>query len=101
MEAERDSIKYKQVEYMSDQIGQEFDGIISGMIERGVFVELSESKAEGMIPFASFKENYALSDNRFIAYSRNKKKSLKMGDKIRVKVTETNLEARQIELELV
>ena len=101
MEAERDSIKYKQVEYMSDQIGQEFDGIISGMIERGVFVELSESKAEGMIPFTNFREHYQLSDNRYIAYSRNKKKSLKMGDKIRVKVTETNLEARQIELELV
>lgn len=64
-------------------------------------MELSKSKAEGMIPFASFKENYALSDNRFIAYSRNKKKSLKMGDKIRVRVTETNLEARQIELALV
>ena len=101
MEAERDSIKYKQVEYMTDHIGEEFEGIISGMIDRGVFVELSESKAEGMIPFASFKESYELTDNRFIATTRDRKLSLKMGDKIQVKVTGTNLKARQIELELV
>ena len=101
MEAERDSIKYKQVEYMSEHIGEEFEGIISGMIDRGVFVELTESKAEGMIPFTGFKEHYELADNRYIAYSRNKKKSLKMGDKIRVKVMSTDLAARQIELEVV
>ena len=101
MEAERDSIKYKQVEYMSDHVGEEFDGIISGMIDRGVFVELSASKAEGMIPFTNFRDHYELADNRYIAYSRNKKKSLKMGDKIRVRVTSTDLDARQIELEVV
>lgn len=101
MTAERDSIKYKQVEYISDHIGEEYEGIISGMIERGVFVELSESKAEGMIPFDNFREKYEMAEGRFKAVSRNRKKTLKMGDKIRVKVLSTDLENRQIELQVV
>lgn len=101
MEAERDSIKYKQVEYISDHIGEEYDGIISGMIERGIFVELSESKAEGMIPFDNFREKYEVAEGRFKAVSRNRKKTLRMGDKIRVKVLSTDLDNRQIELQVV
>ncbi len=101
MEAERDSIKYKQVEYISDHVGEEFDGIIAGMIERGVFVELSASKAEGMIPFDNFIEKYSVVDGRYKAVSRDGKKTIKMGDKIRVKVLSTDLANRQIELEVV
>jgi len=101
MSAERDSIKYKQVEYISDHIGEEYDGIISGMIERGIFVELSESKAEGMIPFENFREKYEMADGRFKAVTRNGKKQLRMGDKIRVKVISTDLENRQIELKVI
>ena len=71
------------------------------MIERGLFVELSESKAEGFIPFENFKENYSVADGRYKATSRNGKKVLKMGDAIRVKVLSTDLEARQIELQAV
>ncbi len=100
-EAERDSIKYKQVEYISDHIGEEYDGIIAGMIERGVFVELSESKAEGFIPFENFKEHFSVADGRYKATSRNGKKTMKMGDKIRVKVLSTDLLNRQIELQAV
>jgi len=100
MEAERDSIKYKQVEYISEHIGEEFDGIVSGMIERGVFIELTASKAEGFIPFDNFREDYSL-DNRYSASSRNKKKTIRMGDTIRVKVSSTDLQNRQIELEAV
>lgn len=100
-EAERDSIKYKQVEYISDHIGEEYDGIIAGMIERGVFVELSESKAEGFIPFENFKEHFSVADGRYKATSRNGKKTMKMGDKIRVKVLSTDLVNRQIELQAV
>lgn len=101
MEAERDSIKYKQVEYISEHIGEEFDGIVSGMIERGVFIELTASRAEGFIPFDNFKGNFALGDTRYKAESRNKKKTIKMGDTIRVKVVSTDLKNRQIELEAV
>ncbi len=101
MEAERDSIKYKQVEYITEHIGEEFDGIVSGMIERGVFIELTASKAEGFIPFDSFRGDFSLGDTRYKAYSRNKKKSIMMGDTIRVKVVSTDLKNRQIELEVV
>lgn len=100
MEAERNSIKYKQVEYMSDHIGEEFVGLVSGMIERGVFIELTETKAEGFIPFTGFKEKYTFI-SRYKANSRNGKKSLRMGDKINVKVTSTDLDSRQIELEAI
>ena len=53
MEAERASIKYKQVEFMKDKMGQQFDGIISGVTEWGIYVEIIENKCEGMIPFAA------------------------------------------------
>lgn len=101
MAAERDSIKYKQVEYISDHIGEEYDGLISGMIERGVFVELSETKAEGFIPFDAMKTKYFMEDGRYKAVTKNKKKTIKMGDTIRVKVVSTDLQNRQIELKMV
>jgi ribonuclease R len=101
MEAERDSIKYKKAEYMADHIGEEYDGIVSGMIERGVFIEISETKAEGMIPFDRFKENYTVQSGRYKAVGSNPKDTLKMGDKLRVKVMSVDLESKQIELEVV
>ena len=101
MEAERDSIKYKKAEYMADHIGEEYEGIVSGMIDRGVFIEISETKAEGMIPFDKFKENYTVQSGRYKAIGRNPKDVLKMGDKIRVKVMSVDLESKQIELEVV
>ncbi len=99
MEAERDSIKYKQVEYMSAHIGEEYDGIISGMIDKGIFVEISETKAEGLIPFDEMGGSYTVESGRYKATSS--KKSLQIGDKIRVKVISTDLENRTIELKPV
>lgn len=101
MEAERDSIKYKKVEFLMEHIGEEFDGIISGMIERGIFVELSESKAEGMISFNKFDESFTLTGGRYKAVGDKTKKVLKMGDSIRVKVISADLENKQVELEVV
>ncbi|NNE15052.1 MAG: ribonuclease R, partial [Saprospiraceae bacterium] len=76
MEAERDSIKYKQVEYMSDHIGEEYVGIVSGMIEKGIFVEVSETKAEGLIPFNNMSDNYVVEQGRYLARSLHSKKKL-------------------------
>ncbi len=102
MEAERDSIKYKKAEYMADHIGEEYDGIVSGMIERGVFIEISETKAEGMIPFERFKNNYTVQSGRYKAINDdNRKDVLKMGDKIRVKVISVDIGSKQIELEII
>ena len=101
MEAERDSIKYKQVEYISDHVGKTFEGIVSGMIDRGIFVELSDSKAEGMVSFDSMRDKYVMADGRFKAVTRNGKKTLKIGDKINVKVLSADLKERRIELAAV
>jgi len=100
MEAERDSVKYKKVEYMKEHIGEEFEGIISGMIEKGVFVELSRSKAEGLISFNDFDQDYKIQPGRYKAVSSNNKNTLKLGDKIMVRVVEADLENRRLELEL-
>ena len=101
MEAERDSVKYKKVEYMQDHIGEEFEGIISGMIEKGIFVELSASKAEGLIAFDDFKQGFKIQPGKYKAVGDRNKKTLKLGDTIKVRVLEADLEKRQIELEIV
>lgn len=100
-QAERESIKYKQVEYLEDQIGNTFDGRVSGMIEKGIFVELLDSKAEGLIKFSSLAENYTISDSRLVATGRRTGYEIKMGDRVQVKVLGTDLENRLIDFELL
>ncbi len=97
MEAERASIKYKQVEFMSKHIGELFDGIISGLIDMGVFVEILPSLSEGMIRFDRFDEQFVLTEGRLKAVS-NEGRELHIGQKIKVRVLDANLELRQIEL---
>ena len=101
MEAERDSVKYKQVEYMQKYVGDTFTGTISGMIEKGIFVEAGESKAEGLITFQSIRNNFRLRDDKIKAVSLQENKSLKLGDTVKVKILSTDLTNRQIEMELV
>ena len=101
MAAERESIKYKQVEFMEKHVGEEFDGLISGIIERGIFVELKGSKCEGMVGFDTMKEGFEVPDGRLRARGLKTGKVLKMGDTVRVKILATNLAKRQIEMELV
>ena len=101
METERDSIKYKQVEYMSEHIGEEYTGIVSGMIERGLFVEVSETKAEGMIPFTRIPGGFEIQDGRYKASNKRTGESLKLGDKIKVRIVSTDLVNRLIEMEVV
>lgn len=101
METERDSIKYKQVEYMSEHIGEEYTGIVSGMIERGLFVEVSETKAEGMIPFTRIPGGFEIQDGRYKASNKRTGECLKLGDKIKVRIVSTDLVNRLIEMEVV
>lgn len=101
MTAERESIKYKQVEFISKHIGEEMEGHISGMIDRGLFIELAGSKAEGMIGFDTFDEPFDLDDSRLKAVGRRSKTVYKMGDKIRVKILDADLLKRRIEMELI
>ena len=99
-DAERESIKYKQAEFMRRHIGEEFDGIISGMIDRGFFVELSGSKAEGLVEFKYLDDTYVVEEGNLRATGRRYKRQFKMGDRVRVRVVAVDLQRRQIEMEL-
>jgi ribonuclease R len=100
-DAERQSVKYKQVEYMKNHIGETFDGVISGMIERGIFVEIKGIMAEGMVGFDKMFESFEVESNRLRARGTRTGKVLKMGDAVSVKIISADLEKRQIEMVLV
>ena len=101
MDAERESIKYKQVEFIQDHVGETFDGRVSGIIDRGLFVELVDSKCEGMIGFESMNEPFDVTEGRLKAIGLHSKVSYKMGDSIQVKIIDADLQKRRIEMELV
>lgn len=101
MDAERESIKYKQVEFIQKHIGKVFDGYISGMIDRGFFVELADSKAEGMVGFDSLNEPFDMADSRLRAKGMRSGKVIKMGDPVKVQIIGTDLDKRQIEMKMV
>ena len=100
-EAERESVKYKQVEYTSNHIGDVFDAHISGMIDRGIFVQIDHSNAEGLIGFENFDESFELEGSRLKAVGTRTGRVLKMGQKVRAQVLSTDLIKRTIELRLV
>lgn len=101
MDAERESIKYKQVEFMEKHKGEVFEGFISGMIDRGIFVELKNSKCEGMVGFETMDEPFEVEDGRLRAKGIYTKTVLKMGDLVKVKIVDTDMARRQIVMELV
>ncbi|MFC4665797.1 ribonuclease R [Falsiporphyromonas endometrii] len=101
-QAERDSIKYKQVEYMQSYLGKVFDGIISGVAEWGLYVELSESHCEGLVPMRSLDNDFYIYDEQnYCLIGRRTKQRYTIGDKVTVKLAAANLERRQIDFELV
>lgn len=101
-DAERASIKYKQVEFMSETVGKTFDGIISGVQEFGIFVEMTETKCEGLIRMADMGDDYYEFDEKnYRVVGRRNNKTFTLGDKIKVKVKETDLEKRTIDLTYV
>lgn len=100
--AERASIKYKQVEFMSERMGQEFDGTISGVTEWGIYVECNENKCEGMIPMRELDDDYYEFDERnYCIRGRRTHRIYTLGDPVRVKVAKANLEKKQLDFELV
>ena len=100
--AERASIKYKQVEFMSERMGQEFDGTISGVTEWGLYVEINENKCEGMIPMRELDDDYYDFDEKaYCLTGRRYHKKYSLGDPIRVKVARANLERKQLDFALV
>ena len=102
IDAERDSIKLKQVEYLSERLGQDFDGVISGVMDKGIFVDLKDIHCEGMIRVSDLKDDYYVYDEkRHCLVGKNKGKKYQLGKEIRVKVVRADVEQRQIDLQLV
>ena len=101
-DAERASIKYKQVEFMESMINEEFDGIVSGVSEWGVYVEMTKTKCEGMIRLADLEDDYYSHDpDNYCVVGQNHGKVITLGDDIRVKVINTDINRRIIDLEMV
>ena len=101
-EAERESIKYKLVEFMQDKIGQEFDGHVSGVTEWGIYVEIEPTKIEGMIPYRTIKGDFYVYDaDRYRAVGRRSHKSIRLGDPLRIRVKGVSLEQKLLDYELI
>lgn len=100
--AERASIKYKQVEFMSRYLGEEFDGVISGVTEWGVYVEIIENKCEGMVPIRDLDDDYYVFDEKnYCLVGRRYQRRFQLGDAVRVKVARANLDKKQLDFVLV
>lgn len=99
--AERVSIKYKQVEFMADRVGQTFDGVISGITEWGIYVELTENKCEGMIPIRDLDDDYYVMDEKnYCLIGRHYNKKYQLGDELTIKVAKANLDKKQLDFVL-
>ena len=100
--AERASIKYKQVEFLSDRLGEEFDGVISGITEWGLYVELDENKCEGLIPIRELDDDYyELDEKNYALVGRRSHRIYRLGDPVRILIAGTNLEKKQLDFALV
>jgi len=97
--AERESIKYKQMEYLKEKVGQEFTGVISGVIESGIFVELEESRAEGLIQFRNMPGGFYLTAP-YTAGSRTGE-TYHIGQHVNVRIKKIDMNLRQMDLEMV
>ncbi len=100
--AERDSIKYKMVEFMSKFIGEEFDAHISGVASYGIYCEIDENHCEGMVPMRDLGEDYYEFDEKnFALVGRRHHHTYSLGDPVRIKVARANLDKRQLDFTLV
>jgi ribonuclease R len=101
-DAERASIKYKQAEYLRDQVGNIFSGVISGVTEWGMYVEIIENKCEGMIRLRDISDDfYTLDEKNYAIIGQRKKKIYQLGDEVRIKVKNVDLTKKQIDFSLV
>lgn len=101
-DAERASVKYKMVEFMQDKIGQEFDGVISGVTEWGVYVDLDENHIEGMVSVRDMTDDvYSFDEENYAVRGRRTGRILTLGDKVRIRVKSADLPRKQLDFELV
>lgn len=101
-DAERASVKYKQAEYLRDQIGNIFSGVISGVTEWGMYVEIIENKCEGMIRLRDISDDfYTLDEKNYAIIGQRKKKVYQLGDEVKIRVKNVDLTKKQIDFSLV
>ncbi len=101
-DAERASVKYKQAEYLQNNIGEEFSGIISGLTEWGMYVEIIANKCEGMIRLRDLNDDfYVLDEKNYCIIGQRRKKKYQLGDEVRILVKKVDLNKRQIDFTLV
>ncbi len=99
--AERSSIKYKQVEFMQDKIGQNFSGVISGVTDWGIYVEL-ENKCEGMVSISTLDDDFYIFDEKnYCLTGRHSHQKFQLGDEVKVEIARANLEKKQLDFRLV
>ncbi len=99
--AERASIKYKQAEYLAARMGQEFEGTVSGVSEWGIYVELNDSKCEGLVSVRDLKDDhYVFDEKNFCLIGRRTHKRYTLGDALTIKVAAVNMERRTIDFVL-
>ncbi|MFC2115562.1 ribonuclease R [Bacteroidota bacterium] len=102
MKAEWASIKYKQVEFLSDKIGEIFDGVISGITEWGLYVELVDNKCEGMVSMRDLTDDfYDYDEDNFLLRGKKSGNKFQLGDEVKVEVARANLAKRQLDFHLV
>jgi ribonuclease R len=101
-DAERASVKYKQAEYLENNIGTEYKGIISGVTEWGMYVEIEENKCEGMIRLRDISDDfYVLDEKNYCIVGQRKKKKYQLGDEVMIRVKKVDLSKRQIDFTLI
>lgn len=101
-DAERASVKYKQAEFLEERVGEEFSGIISGVTEWGIYVELEENKCEGMVRLRDITDDfYALDEKNYAIIGQRKKQVYQLGDSVKIKVKRVDLSKRQIDFTLI
>ena len=100
--AERSSIKYKQVEYMGDHLGQTYTGVISGVTEWGFYVELDDNKCEGLVPVRDLADDYYdFDEQNYSLVGRRNGARYRLGDNVKVQVARANLERKQLDFALI
>jgi ribonuclease R len=102
VEAERASVKYKQAEYMMDKIGQEFYGLISGVSKWGIYVELIESKCEGMVRLRDLADDYYfLDEDNYQVTGQRSGYQYKLGDKVKIRVKKIDLSRKELDFQII
>jgi ribonuclease R len=102
IEAERDSVKYKQAEFLLDKVGQEFDGLISGVSKWGIYVEIVGNKCEGMVRLQDLQDDfYYLDEDNYQVIGSRYGQQYKLGDPVRIRVKKIDLSRKQMDFEML